>query len=97
LTSLPSFGILEQTIILTMEKNTSITLGSYFEEFIKKEVNSGRYNSVSEVIRSALRLLEQEEKKEKELIKALVVGEQSGFVDDFDPKENLRKLHQEHL
>jgi len=94
---LPSFGILEQTIILTMEKNTSITLGSYFEEFIKEEVNSGRYNSVSEVIRSALRLLEQEEKKEKELIKALVVGEQSGFVDDFDPKENLRKLHQEHL
>ncbi len=94
---MPSFGILEQTIILTMEKNTSITLGSYFEEFIKKEVNSGRYNSVSEVIRSALRLLEQEEKKEKELIKALVVGEQSGFVDDFDPKENLRKLHQEHL
>ena len=80
-----------------MEKNTSITLGSYFEEFIKKEVNSGRYNSVSEVIRSALRLLEQEEKKEKELIKALVVGEQSGFVDDFDPKENLKKLHQEHL
>ncbi len=94
---MPSFGILEQTIILTMEKNTSITLGSYFEEFIKEEVNSGRYNSVSEVIRSALRLLEQEEKKEKELIKALVVGEQSGFVDDFDPKENLRKLHQEHL
>ncbi len=94
---MPSFGILEQTIILTMEKNTSITLGSYFEEFIKEEVNSGRYNSVSEVIRSALRLLEQEEKKEKELIKALVVGEQSGFVDDFDPKENLKKLHQEHL
>ena len=80
-----------------MEKNTSITLGSYFEEFIKEEGNSGRYNSVSEVIRSALRLLEQEEKKEKELIKALVVGEQSGFVDDFDPKENLKKLHQEHL
>ena len=94
---MPSFGILEQTIILTMEKNTSITLGSYFEEFIKKEVNSGRYNSVSEVVRSALRLLEQEEKKEKELITALVVGEQSGFVDDFDPKENLKKLHQEHL
>ena len=94
---MPSFGILEQTIILTMGKNTSITLGSYFEEFIKEEVNSGRYNSVSEVVRSALRLLEQEEKKEKELIKALVVGEQSGFVDDFDPKENLKKLHQEHL
>ena len=94
---MPSFGILEQSIILIMGKNTSITLGSYFEEFIKEEVNSGRYNSVSEVVRSALRLLEQEEKKEKELITALVVGEQSGFVDDFDPKENLKKLHQEHL
>ncbi len=80
-----------------MGKNTSITLGNYFEEFIKEEVNSGRYNSVSEVIRSALRLLEQEEKKEKELIKALEVGEQSEFVDDFDPRENLKKLHQEHL
>ena len=80
-----------------MGKNTSISLGNHFEQFINEEVNSGRYNSVSEVIRSALRLLEREEKKEKELIKALVKGEQSGFIDDFDPNENLRQLHQNHL
>ena len=79
-----------------MGRNTSISLGDYFEEFIKDEVKSGRYNSVSEVIRSALRLLEHEEKKERELIKALEKGEQSGFVEDFDPKQNLEELHRQH-
>ena len=48
-----------------MGKNTSISLGNHFEDFIKEEVNSGRYSSVSEVIRSALRLLEREEKKKE--------------------------------
>ena len=79
-----------------MGKNTSISLGDYFEDFIKEEVKSGRYSSVSEVIRSALRLLEREEKKERELIKALEKGEQSGFVDNFDAKQNLSQLHRKH-
>ena len=79
-----------------MGKNTSISLGSHFEEFIQAEVKSGKYSSVSEVVRSALRLLEKEEAKEKELINALVTGEESGFVDDFDPQENLKQLHQKH-
>ncbi len=72
-------------------------MGNHFEEFIKDEVKSGRYNSVSEVIRSALRLLEREEKKERELIKALEAGEKSGFVKNFDPKEHLKELHRKHL
>lgn len=80
-----------------MGKNTSISLGNHFENFIREEVDSGRYGSVSEVIRSALRLLEREEKKERELIKALEVGENSGFIENFDPKENLAELHRKHL
>ena len=80
-----------------MGKNTSISLGSYFEAFIKAEVESGKYGSASEVVRSALRLLEKVEKKEAALIKALEQGENSGFNDDFDPEENLNKLHEKHL
>lgn len=76
-----------------MGKNTSISLGEHFEDFINKKIDSGRYNSASEVIRSALRLLETEEQREKELIKALKAGEKSGLVDNFNPKEHLRKLH----
>ncbi|HYK57350.1 MAG TPA: type II toxin-antitoxin system ParD family antitoxin [Flavisolibacter sp.] len=80
-----------------MGRNTSILLGDYFEEFISKEVSSGRYNSASEVIRTALRLLEQEEEKKKELSKALAAGEKSGFIKNFDAKANLKKLHSKHL
>ena len=76
-----------------MAKNTSILLGEYFEEYISEEISSGRYNSASEVIRSALRLMQQEEQKKKTLHKALVVGEKSGFAKTFDAKANLKKLH----
>jgi antitoxin ParD1/3/4 len=80
-----------------MEKNTSVLLGDYFEDFITTEIASGKYNSASEVIRTALRLLESEEQKIKELRKALVVGEKSGFIKNFDPKENLKKIHKKFL
>jgi antitoxin ParD1/3/4 len=77
-------------------ENTKISLGSYFEGFINDEIKSGRYSSANEVIQSALRLLENEGKKERELIKSLVLGEQGGFVDDFDPERNLAELHRKH-
>ena len=43
--------------------NTSLTLGSHWEVFIKKEVASGRYGSASEVVRDALRNLEERKTK----------------------------------
>jgi len=76
-----------------MARNTSILLGEYFEEFISNEVSSGRYSSASEVIRTALRLLEAEESKKKQLNKALSVGEKAGFEKNFDPKVHLKRLH----
>ncbi len=80
-----------------MSKNTSILLGEHFEKFISSEVSSGRYGSASEVIRTALRMLETEEQKRKALIKALVKGEKSGKVGNFDPVAHLAKLHKKHL
>ena len=76
-----------------MGKNTSISLGNHFESFIKKEVNSGRYQSASEVVRSALRLLESEKQKIIEIKQALDNGETSGCVDNFNSEDHLQKLH----
>ncbi|MEQ8478449.1 type II toxin-antitoxin system ParD family antitoxin [Fulvivirga sp.] len=79
-----------------MGKNTSIALGDHFENFISATVSSGRYNSASEVIRAALRLLEEQEEKKKMLTKALIEGEESGLVDNFDPQLLLEELHSKH-
>ena len=62
-----------------MSKNTSITLGPHFERFIGKQLETGRFSSVSEVIRAALRLLEEEETKLSTLRKLLDEGEESGI------------------
>jgi antitoxin ParD1/3/4 len=75
-----------------MGKNTSISLGNHFEQFINNEIKSGRYGSVSEVIRTALRLLESEERKLNEIRNALITGEQSGWVEDFNPEDQLKTL-----
>lgn len=76
-----------------MPKNTSILLGDHFNEFIKEQISSGRFNSASEVVRSALRMFEEEEIKKKELIKELIKGEQSGFSDGFDKNKFLQNMH----
>ena len=65
-----------------MAQNASILLDDHFEDFINKQIASGKYNSVSEVIRTALRVFEQEENKKTELIKALIKDEKSGFIKD---------------
>lgn len=79
-----------------MAKNTSILLGDYFNEFISNQISSGRFSSASEVVRTALRLFEQEENKKQELIKALKKGEDSGFVDDFDSNTFLDSMHKKY-
>ncbi len=76
-----------------MAKNTSILLGDYFDKFINSKVNSGCYSSASEVIRAALRLFEKEENKRKELIQELKIGEKSGFNEDFDKNDFVKRLH----
>ncbi len=76
-------------------KNTSVSLGNYFDRFVQSQVSSGRYKNVSEVIRAGLRLLENEESKTLALRNAIQEGLNSPLVEDFDFDENLKRLKSE--
>ncbi len=73
-------------------KNTSISLGDYFDNFVRSQISIGRYKNVSEVIRAGLRLLENEESKIAALRNAIQEGIDSGIAQDFDPEKNLQEL-----
>jgi antitoxin ParD1/3/4 len=75
-----------------MGRNTSVSLGDYFEDFVDSRVSGGRYKNASEVIRAGLRLLEEEEKKFSELKSAIREGIESGVAKNFDSKKHLQQL-----
>jgi antitoxin ParD1/3/4 len=75
-----------------MGRNTSISLGNHFEDFVDDKVLTGRFKNASEVIRAGLRLLEEEEVKILNLKKAITDGIDSGVAKNFDPKKHLEKL-----
>ena len=77
-----------------MARNTSILIGEYYESFINKQIATGKYNSVSEVVRTALRHFEQEEMKTQALITELELGEKSGKIQNFNRSENLKRLNE---
>jgi len=76
-------------------KNTSISLGNYFDQFVQGRISEGRFKNVSEVIRAGLRLLEEEENKVIALRNAIQEGLDSPIVENFDFEENLQKLKAE--
>jgi len=80
-----------------MAKNTSILLGEYFENFINEQVKSGRFSSASEVIRTSLRLFEQEENRTKKLVNELKAGEKSGMISNYGREKVLSHLHAKYL
>lgn len=75
-----------------MGRNTSVSLGDYFENFVDNKVTEGRFSSASEVIRAGLRLLEEEENKVLALKNAIQEGIESGIVKGFDPQKHLESL-----
>ncbi len=67
-----------------MARNTSVLLGDHFASFVDEQVESGRYGSVSDVVRAGLRLLEDHEVRLDALRSALIEGEQSGHSTPID-------------
>lgn len=63
--------------------NTSLSLGEHWEVFIKNEVASGRYGSASEVVRDALRTLEERKAKLSALTAHLSEGEAQAARGEF--------------
>jgi antitoxin ParD1/3/4 len=68
---------------------TSVALSQHFETFVQSQVESGRYNNVSEVVRAGLRLLEDTERQQALQLLALqaeiTAGQKSGQAKAADP------------
>lgn len=77
-----------------MAKNTSISLGNHFDDFIAKQVSEGRYGSASEVIRAGLRKLEDEEKK-LETLRALIKEGKASGVAEYSYEGLMKELDDE--
>lgn len=75
----------------TMAKNTSVTLGEHFDQFINQQLNTGRYGSASEVVRAGLRVLEDQETKILNLRNMLIEGENS-VVSDYSYDSLITEL-----
>ena len=61
-----------------MGRVTSFSLGDHFTTFVEAQVKEGRYSNASDVMRAALRLLEEREARIAALRNALIEGEESG-------------------
>jgi antitoxin ParD1/3/4 len=69
--------------------STNVALSAHFETFIQEQVESGRYNNVSEVVRAGLQLLEDSEQLQAKQLQALradiIAGQKSGTVLPAEP------------
>jgi antitoxin ParD1/3/4 len=77
-----------------MHKNTSVTLGPHFEQFIAQQIVEGRFGSASEVVRAGLRALEEQQTRLEALRRALKEGEESGRA-DYSLQSLVEELDQE--
>ena len=75
-----------------MSRNTSISIGDYFDSFIQSRISAGRFKNASEVVRAGLRLLEEEENRIIALREAIQDGIESGLASNFNPESHLERL-----
>ena len=66
----------------------NVSLTEKLEEFIHKQVESGRYRSASEAVRAGIRLLEEKTEEREAKLEALRQSIDSG-VEEFDRVDGL--------
>ena len=82
-----------------MGRTTSVTLGEHYDGYIAELIQQGRYQTVSEVLRDALRQLEQSHRREEKLeaLRAEIEkGRNSPVIKDFDMDELIQELKRRH-
>lgn len=70
----------------------NVNLTNELDEFVAAKIKSGRYESISEVVRAGLRSLEREEQEYEEKVKALRVAIKEGLdsgIAEGDPFEEV--------
>ena len=66
----------------------NINLTEHFDHFVERQVSSGRYSNASEIVRDALRLLEEQEKERRAKLTALRQAAKQGF-DEIDQGKGI--------
>jgi len=75
----------------TQMKNTSITLGEHFDQYIAEQLASGRYRTASELIRESLRMHQERELK----ISAMRAAIENGVTSGIDERFSFEGLNKE--
>lgn len=71
---------------------TSLSLGRHWEDFIRREVESGRYGSASEVVREALRALEDRKSRLWALRRHLAEGASESARGEYVENVSMAKV-----
>lgn len=66
----------------------NINLTEHFDKFVERKVSSGRYGNASEIVREALRLLEEQEQERETKLNALRRAAKQGF-DEIDQGKGI--------
>jgi antitoxin ParD1/3/4 len=98
LTIMDTIRLSDQTVftgILDMGMNINLT--PYLESMVRQKVESGLYTSASEVLREALRLMDEQDKlratKLEQLRQDIRAGLDSGAATTWDPAQVKRAGH----
>lgn len=79
--------------------STSLTLGPHWEAYIRQEIESGRYGTVSEVVRAGLRELEDRGKRldalQNQVRQGMSDAERADFVEDYDIEAIIKRARRD--